>query len=324
MLESRNFFDHLRSDLRQAGLAGEEKYGVAIFFVTASRFLPCPLRLVVAERTEGSAKYLVQSVSKLLEPGAVCNVFSEAGWLRFVGEPKGKVAYARDWSAPDNGPMRAEVEGNRLVRLMRSRRDGRVLEDPEEVQAAFACISVHGCPETSSHGRWLSLELPSPPLTAGGTTALEGTRVSVWIEVQRLLKEHGQLKFVLPDWADVFVDRVCRGANSGFHLPAYLAAWKTMGLLRSFQNGQRWREAEKNGAYVTTFDDLATAGALLRGIYRGGQSFPSLDKLAADVFPDMTEFTVLNPLTGTGKRHVLKRKGKPQDRSLLEWVEGKR
>lgn len=77
ILRSQDFFAQLRGALARGGLAGEEKYGMVIYFVMISRFRPNPLRLALLARTDGDAAYVVRCVSRLFEPGAICGVCPE-------------------------------------------------------------------------------------------------------------------------------------------------------------------------------------------------------------------------------------------------------
>jgi hypothetical protein len=65
-LRSVHFFDVLRGTLRDLGLAGQEKFGIALFVVALSRYLASPLRLHIQQSTEGGAALLARSVAELL------------------------------------------------------------------------------------------------------------------------------------------------------------------------------------------------------------------------------------------------------------------
>jgi hypothetical protein len=65
-LQSPFFFSRLKDVLREIGLEGEEKAGIAVYFSATSRFLSNPLRVFVEQQTEGSAKYIFRSVAQLL------------------------------------------------------------------------------------------------------------------------------------------------------------------------------------------------------------------------------------------------------------------
>jgi hypothetical protein len=74
-----------------------------------------------------------------------------------------------------------------------------------------------------------------------------------------------------------------------------------MSLLRSFREPDRWEKAVRRQMYVANFEDLAETGLLLRGVFREGQAFPSVQKIFAEVFPRNKTFYAINPLTGRGK-----------------------
>ena len=54
-LKTQDFFVHLRGALARVGLAGEEKFGVAIFFTMISGFRANPLRVALEEMTDDVA-----------------------------------------------------------------------------------------------------------------------------------------------------------------------------------------------------------------------------------------------------------------------------
>ncbi len=318
MLASWDFFGHVRSVLPGVGLSEEEKVGVGIFFVMISRFRPLPLRLAIQEKTEGGTNYVLKHLSQLLEPGTICNLYSPAGWARFVESPAHKVAYVRDWSGSKDGSLRAQIDDNRLTRFLRSNKDGRVVEEPQSVEESFVCISSQRPRATLSPGRWLTLTMPPPPWKVSQPVPLDAKGISTWVEVQRHFEKRARTDVVLPDWADVFIHQACRKDYSRWCLPAFLEAWKTMSLLRSFREPERWEKATRRSVYVANFEDLAETGLLLRGAFREGQAFPSVQKIFADVFPENKYFSAVNPLTGKAKDFSPLRQKSTRYKSLLD------
>jgi hypothetical protein len=321
MLQS-GFFGQLRNVLPGAGLSEEEKIGVGVFFVMISRFRPHPLRLALQEKAEGGVKYVVRKVSQLFEVGTTCNVFSQGGWSRFAADPTHKIAYVPDWSDSHDRGMRVRIDGNRLVRLLRFERDGRVVEEPQQVEGPFVCISSERLREMSSPGRWLTINMPAPPWKAPiGVSPLDDKTFATWVEVQRLLEKRAKLQIVLPDWADVFIHHANQNEYARWCLPAFIEAWKTMSLLRSFQEPDRREKAVRRTCYIANFEDLAETGALLRGVFREGRYFPSVKKIFAEVFPNGREFSVVDPLTGKGRKYSPLRQAPVKYKSLLEEAE---
>jgi len=305
MLESAMFFHHLRRALSCAGLEGEEKMGVALYFAFSSRFRTNPLKVVLHEATEGSAKYAVKAVATLLEPGTLCQVFNDRGWCRFRENPDRKIAFLSDWSSDANGGMKARCDGNTLVRLQQRRLGGRVVEEADSVSGRFVCVSPERDRSAATPGRWLTIRMPEPPSKPSAyTDHLDEDRAAAWIEVQRLLEARAKLQIVLPDWEGVFFDHCCSNEFTFVNVPAFIEAWKTMALLRSFQDKARWETAKAAGVYIADFADLAQTGALLGGIFREGRTFPSLQKIYAAVYPNGQEFYAMNPLTGKDRKYL--------------------
>jgi hypothetical protein len=305
-LRSVDFFAHLRGAMTRAGLAGEEKFGVGVFFVLVSRFLRRPLRLAINEATERGAKYLLRKASNFARAGTVRNVFSEQGWSNFEAEPENKVAYVPQWCDWAGEGTRIEIAGNRLTRVLKREHDGRVIESPHTVEAPFVCVStlrpIGRFGERVDTGRWLTIKLPAPPPSdPRPITPLDDEELMIWFEVQRLVQERGKAKVVLPDWTDVVIEHACQNERAALHLPAFLESWKTMTLLRSFR---RDRDGQQLETLRPNFGDLAATGMLLSGVFQEGRLFPSPTKIFNEVFQVGKEGGVINPLTGKGVRYT--------------------
>ena len=316
--QSPDFFALLRGALTRTGLPGEEKFGVGVFFALMSRFRPNPLRLVIQESTEGSAKYLLRAVSKLLETGTVRDVFSEGGWSQFAPYPARKVAYVPQWSDSSRQGTRLEISGNRLTRTLQREHDHRIVETPHTAEAPFVCVSpqhpVGRFGEPEGMQRWLTIKLPAPRSSVSAAIApLDEDEISVWVEVQRLVQERANVPILLPDWADVMITQACQDERAARHLPAFLASWKTVTLLRSF----RGDDDHVGDMIRADFEDLAVTSLLLRGVFREGRWFPSPAKIFGEVFPGGEERGVINPLTGKGVPYTRRDNQPVQWSSLL-------
>ena len=313
MLRSVDFFTHLQGVLTRAGLAGEEKYGVGIYFVATSRILRNPLRLCVRETTEGGANYVVRKVARLLEPGSFLEISPgmAQAWGRFAKNPNHVAVYLPgcDGSRKMARPVWMEVAENQLSRVVPVERDGRVVEERQDIQAPFACISAEQQPEMYKASRWLTMLLGKPPQQTGPrvkpllpTTPLDEEALALWHQVQQLVRERAQLRIVLPEWADLVVEEACKDERAARHLPAFLQAWKTMCLFRSFQADEK--AILRRGELHADFTDFAAAGSLLRGVFREGHWFPPTRKIFNRVFPVGEESVLMHPLTGKGIRYT--------------------
>jgi len=315
MLGSQDFFVHLRGALARVGLAGEEKFGVAIFFTMISGFRANPLRVALEEMTEGSAKYMVKCVAKLFHPRTVCGVCSEQGWSRFAEDPANKVAYVRQWSDGQREGVRFETNGNQLARITSREQDGRIVETPETIQGSFACFAERSPSWLSpDRSRWLSIQLPAPQVSVrNGWAPLSEDEIAMWLRISCLLKERAQSAIVLPDWVDIFIEQCCDEHGSG-NLPVFLRAWQTMAVLRSFaRDAFADPRSDRQNTLPADFSDLAVTSLLLRKVFKQGCWFPSPAKIFNHVFPVGKEFGVINPVTGKGVRYT-RRESKP-----VEW-----
>ena len=236
MLHSLDFFTDLRTALAGVGLGGEEKFGVGVYFAAASRFFQNPLRLCVQEQTDGGANYVVRRVAKLLQPGSFVELPSDSieAWRGFREKPAHKVLYLPDgdgaWGKENS--TRFEITQNQISRVVPVRREGRVVEEREDIETAFACISTEHRDWMRDTSRWLTMLLEKPPQQTGQKAnsffshpiSLDEEQIVQWHRLQDLIQERAQLGIVLPDWADVVIEETCKDERASRHLSAYLQA----------------------------------------------------------------------------------------------------
>lgn len=300
MWGSHDLFEHLRGAMRSLGLGGEEKLGLGVHFVAASSVLPNPLRLSIEQKTEGNANYFVRRVAKLMPSGSYMEISSEDddAWNRFKADPQHKVVYLPDGdrSKSDGRAIRFEIGAEGLSRVIPSRKDGRIVERREHVEAAVACISADHGFEIEYAPRWLtmSLDKPTPPSSEQKVSKHE---LAQWQQVYKTIQERAEQGIALPDWTELVVEQTSADYVAARHLPAFLQAWKTMSLLRSLQSGEKKRES---GSLTATFEDLAATGLLVRKVFKEGHWFPSANKLFARIRPAGARTGLLHPVTGKG------------------------
>jgi hypothetical protein len=297
-LQSPFFFSRLKDMLREIGLEGEERAGIAIYFSATSRFLSNPLRVFVEQQTEGSAKYIFRSVAQLLPVASSFSVARDERWKEFKKSPSERVIYIEpcDESPASQEDTRFEIEGNRVTRVVQLKSNTRTTEMRDDVESSFACVSARGLPEFKQRSRWLTLKLAAPTLPDNKREPLSQSALAMWHEVQRLLQRQAKIRMQLPDWFDLFLEKACQNDRSSRHIPAFLQAAKTMCLLRSF--GECGEISRPAGDLEVNFKDLATAGGLLRGAFKEGAAFSSIKHIHRKIFPAGRETSLLHPLTG--------------------------
>ena len=313
MLHSLDFFIDLRTAMRGVGLAGEEGFGVGVYFVAASRFFQNPLRLCVQEQTDGGTNYVVRRVTKLLQPGSFVELPSDSieAWRDFAKSPEQKVVYLPDgdgaWGKENS--IRFEIAQNQISRVVPVKRDGRVVEKREEVEASFTCISTDHRDWMRDSSRWLTMLLDKPPQETGKkgnsffshASPLNEKQTRQWHGLQDLIQERAQLGIVLPEWADLVVEETCKDERAARHLPAFLQAWKTMCLFRSLRLSEK--EITGQGCLHADFTDFAAAGSLLRKLFREGHWFPSRRNIFDKVRAVGEDAGFIHPITGKGIRY---------------------
>jgi hypothetical protein len=310
MFRSLDFFTHLRIAMQGVGLDGEESFGLGVYFVAASRFFQNPLRLCVQEQTDGGANYVVRRVAKLLQPGSFVELPSDSieVWRGFRKKPGHKVLYLPDGDGArgKENSTRFEIVQNQISRVVPVKRDKRVVEEREDVEAAFACISSNHRDWMRDSFRWLTMLLDKPPQETGkkgnsffsNANPLDDEQKKQWHRLQDLIGERAQRGILLPDWADLVVEETCRDERAARHLPAFLQAWKTMCLLRSLRLNAK--EIDRRGGLQADFTDFAAAGSLLRGLFREGHWYPPTRNIFNKVTPAGEDAGYIHPVTGKG------------------------
>jgi hypothetical protein len=298
ILQSPFFFSRLKDVLREIGLEGEEKAGIAVYFGATSRFLSNPLRVFVEQQTEGSAKYIFRSVAQLLPVASSFSVARDERWQEFKKSPSERVIYIApcDESPASQEDTRFEIEGNRVTRVVQLKSNTRTTEMRDDVESSFACVSARGLPEFKQRSRWLTLKLAAPTPPDNKREPLGQSALAMWHEVQRLLRRQAEIRMHLPDWFELFLEKACQNDRSSRHIPAFFQAAKTMCLLRSF--GECGEISRPAGDLEVNFKDLAAAGGLLRGAFKEGAAFPSIKHIHRKIFPAGRETSLLHPLTG--------------------------
>jgi hypothetical protein len=308
MLRSIDFFTELRTAMQGVGLAGEESFGVGVYFVAASRFFQNPLRLCVQEQTEGGANYVVRRVAKLLQPESFVELPSDPieAWRGFAKKPAQKVVYLPDgdgaWHKENS--KRFEIAQNQISRVVPVKRGGRVVEEREDVEAAFACISTDHRDWMRDSSRWLTTLLDKPPQQTGQkansffrhASPLNDEQTEQWHRLQDLIQARAQLGIVLPEWADLVVEETCKDERAARHLSAYLQAWKTMCLFRSLPLSEK--EIAQRGGLKADFTDFAGAGSLVRKLFREGHWFPSRRNIFNKVTAAGEDVGFIHPISG--------------------------
>lgn len=188
--------------------------------------------------------------------------------------------------------------------VMRSCQD-RIVETPHVIAAPFVCVAPEyprgQFGERGDGTRWLSIKLPAPQSSSSSAVAtLNKTEMACWFEIQRLLRDRAEVPILLPEWGDIMIGQASQDERSAPHIPAFIEAWKTMTLLRSFQ---RTEEDQQRDAIVATFEDLASTALLMRGVFQEGRRFPSLNRTADAALRVGDSTGVVSPITGKGVKY---------------------
>lgn len=302
ILGSHDFFGHLRQSLRQVGLGQEVKCGLAAYLMAISPLTGRPLRWCLREKSKNGMLYVARKISKLLTPGTVGQIKNEKGWQSFKNNPNGKIFLATEWkmTPPADPKVSVELVGDTLYRKRTIWEDGRETVDTESVSGSFACISEHLPEDKNSRARWLTSYLKIPK-TVGNQNNSENTQTFlVWQEIHRLLRQRGQLQVVLPDFQDIFIERVMRDERIRDHIVAFLVTWRTVALIRSFQNGRLGKS--KDGLVRADFHDLAIAIYILRNSFYQGRHLPVPQRFFDKIGVVAPDISLTNPITGSGLR----------------------
>ena len=113
----------------------------------------------------------MRRVAKLLQPGSFVELPSDSieAWRGFREKPAHKVLYLPDgdgaWGKENS--TRFEITQNQISRVVPVKREGRIVEKREDVEASFACISTDHRDWMRDSSRWLTMLLDKPPQQTG-------------------------------------------------------------------------------------------------------------------------------------------------------------
>ena len=304
-LRPKTFFDFLRGTMRDLGLGGEEALGIGVYFVAVSSSQSYPLRLEIQEKTEGTAKYILQKVSNLLLPGSVItiNADRDKDWAQFSAAHEQKIVFIPQWqqTREKGGYARLAIQQDRLIRAIGIEEEERVTENCEGVEAAFACISRDRFPEWKRRSRRLTMrQQEGTHHSPTNQRTLRSDDIQMWHQVQRLLKDRSRLPILFPDWEQIAIEQMCEAdERAAVYVPTFLQAWRTMCLIRSFQSG----EDQERRSMKADFLDLAAATLLSKALFREARWFPSPKNLFNRISEVGDQTGLLHPLTGKGVRY---------------------
>lgn len=302
MLKTVDFFAELRSAMRKLGLAGEEKFGLGAWFVALSAVFRNPLRLHIREQSQGAANYIVRCVAKLMPPDQYVEL-SPAGeetWDRFKENAQHKVVYLPegDSSVSEGTSIRFEIFDRGISRVTPVKRNGRIVEKYDRVEAAIAVVSANHGFDHDYAPRWLTVTLEKPPHQDGPVKAQVTTKeLMQWQSVMKLAKTTAASGIRLPEWTDLVAEQAGADYRIAQTLPAFLQAWKTMALVRSLSAQVK---SSQRAPVVPNLDDFARANLLLRKLFVERNRFPSTKRLLSRITPPTERVGVINPVTGKG------------------------
>jgi len=297
ILSSPDIFAQLQGALHGLGLAGWEiPLGLGVCFAAASRFNPYPQRVQIQEETPGTAEYITRSIAPLLPPGDVIIIdpTDEKPWEQFVQSPNDKVLYIPSTVMESEiGLSQFDVHGDRIIREIPERKNGRVVTHKQEVKGRFVCISADRPDWELRRSRWLTMVQKDRQAATPSATA--PPNLEEWQEVDRLLKERAQRRVLFPEWGQIVVEQMREQNDKALrHVPSMLQMWRTMCVIRSFQ-----RAATATGkSLVASFEDLAEAILLAKKVFREGCWFPSPKKIFNEWPARYVRTGVISPVTG--------------------------
>jgi hypothetical protein len=313
-LASPYFFTNLGGMFARMKLKQEQKYAIALYVATLSRFLPCPLRVHIAEETKGGVTFFVQKVAKLLPKThrvGISRDLDEA-WPNFAEYPNHKVVYVRPANeGPPKTKFRTVISGNEAKGIFLLEQGGRVVERPTAVQGRFTYISAEAPEFPWTLTRWLTIRLPNAQENGASNVYPPTDKdLDIWRKIQELIGDRAKIPVVLPEWEELVLEQILRddrADRAARHLPAFLTLWKITSLIRSFSTGT----GSKQGEFVRAdFKSLASACAL-RQAFREGHWFPSPSAIYQQIAKPGDETALLSPLTGKPLRYRKEQKARP-------------
>jgi hypothetical protein len=133
------------------------------------------------------------------------------------------------------------------------------------------------------------------------TTGPQASDLKVWHAMQDLIKERMEVPIRMPEWEEIVIEKIRVYRFAIPHVPALLVLWKTISALRSF-SGQPSKEHPK--LIKSNFEDYAVTAAVMKGLFLEGKILPSTQCIFDELCKETSDSSVINPLTGKGKRYT--------------------
>jgi hypothetical protein len=277
LLRSPDFFFRFLQDVRRDGLIGERRNALALYLAGTSRLRPRPVNVMVKGESSSGKNYLVRKVVNFFPKKRVHEISSmSAHALNFIPEDdltRSILYFYEIEGARSAHPNRLLISEGKLIHwYSASSKCGR--ETREKVTAGpVACISTttENALKIDDESRHLSLwvnESPAQTKRIAGAYvnsyvgALTAEERGTWIAVQNLLEERRAIPIEAPSWCEKLVELIPVGdVRIRRYWPAFIEAWKTVALMRSYRYDKA--DLEKRGNLTATFGDFAVANLIL-------------------------------------------------------------
>jgi hypothetical protein len=280
LLNDSDFFGKVREAVERGGLVGEARNIVAIFVIAISSLLKKPMNAILKGVSSAGKNFLASRVLLLIPPSAVKEITSSSktAWNYSKDDFRNRIVYLqeRNDAAGAVDSIRLLISEGQLKRTVTVRKDGQLTTEVFVAEGPIAAIStttrdrLQIDDETRHVSLWLDesqeqtrriVDRQMSPLPA-----LSDEELEVWRTVYEIISKRASVPVEFPEWFKKITDKVDVGnIRVRRYFPAFLAAVRTIALIRSFKLHPEDFESEES--IKASFSDYAIAAYIFDGAF---------------------------------------------------------
>jgi hypothetical protein len=272
LLNDPDFFGKVRKAVARCGLVGEARNIVAIFVVAMSSLLKKPMNAILKGVSSAGKNFLASRVLLLIPESAIREITSSSktAWNYSKDDFRNRIVYLqeRNDAAGAVDSIRLLISEGQLKRTVTVRKDGQLTTEIFVAEGPIAAIStttrdrIQIDDETRHVSLWLDesqeqtrriVDRQMSPLPA-----LSDDELEVWRKVYEIISTRSSVPVEFRDWFKKITDKVdVSNIRARRYFPAFLAAVRTIALIRSFN----WHpeDFESEEPIIARFSDYAIA-----------------------------------------------------------------
>ena len=312
LLKDPDFFGQVRGAVERGGLVGEAQNGLAIYVIAISSLLEQPMNAIVKGPSSTGKNLLVSRVLRLMPETAIREITSSSrmAWNYSGDDFRNRIVYLKertDDAAGAVASIRLFISESELRRTVTVRKNGQLTTQTFVAKGPIAAIStttrdrIQIDDETRHVSLWVD---ESPEQTrrvidrqVSPLPALSEEEIRVWHEVYNFVSKRSSVPVKLPEWFKKITDKVdVSNVRVRRYFPAFLAAVRTITLIRSFSSNPE--DFEPGDSLRAGFDDYAIATyifdtAFVESLSRGDDERLETSKAIATIYSTQNDEPVV-------------------------------